>query len=1518
MKELFLGAALAVSFFAVSSDAKAESINIGNGTYEFTREAEREIVPGVKYTHFKSTERGTYGTHVWVTEVDLTNPQVKIEYLTADGNMGGKTANLATIAANNSSEHHKIVAGANANFWVTTETPAKSMLSVYPFGTAVSNGLQFSINPVKGKNKHVGGPTVTGSIVIDAEGRAHIKRFNYDFKLSNTRLNKTIELVDCNRLVQNNYAVIYNKGYGRNKAFRPVDLSADGESWVIVPGTCTEVLCDLAEGETATAGGDVKYIVKEIRTDAGTGTLGDYDLAIVGRGTRATALATYAVGDEVVVKQHFNGIETENPSIDIIPPMYNATSGNDITMEAGEILTDLINAQDNYNNKNYARTFYGTNDDGTRLWIAVCGNKTGEYTGMTTLQMTYFIKHLGATYASQVDCGGSAQMYAFSCQVNNSTDANNVRPVHSGMFVVYSGEIEEKTPVITRSATKHDFGEIKAGASKKKTFTITGTDIQEDIKVSLTGTDKAMFTVTPSRIVGADQNGTITVTYSPTAEGEHTAKVKLASGATSVNITLNGKASLAPGANMIYQDDAAAYGVEAETEYNTVREYQDFVIGDLAEKTFKRVIARGDIVYILAHDADKKPTIVVFNHVTKKVIRTLGTTAATGGNPGISDIAISADGTLVGMGYTTLAYGGTKTKLTFKWEKDENGIATGEAQEWFTVNNCGNYNNAYVGESMVMQGDINTGKFIYTAETTGSGGGIRLAIGTLNGSKTPTFLHNNANSISSSYTKASFGDILLFASPFSDENIIIQGSKKAGDELQLKGTLAGVPTVVGTLPTTDAVAKTAYHTGIFRYGGKIYITTPTTSSSQVNGVRLVDITDGIANAKAVTLSNKSLTKREGVATAATVGTTQITMKDGQFAEARLVILVVRDGKISKFITQSTLTDEPVEETPSINTTAPTTVDFEKIVIDATDTQSYMVEGMNLKGDITLTAEGEGFSVSPTVISKDTPSASFSISFTPGAKKKYTGKLTIASTDADPIELTLKGQGVIEDPNMPQTEGDRGHHAYNIKMTDIENDGVVTGSRISFHLTGDVRNVKLHLYRVDDNGNPNPVTRIRAITQKDVQPDYSVDLGELKAGENTHDIDHTTIAAGQYNCNLEVESYIVRENAKVFQYAPETKNSNGGVTVITDLHSDAYGKIVASNGNAQGFMIFSPTHEYEGTYCANTATWASSNASSTYRIAARDNGLVYAVDYSTDGAGAWAFDPANPEAGTYNIFSGTKDDSGCWTLADGTVIGGRSTGLAFAGSGDDTSLWMYQNALSATLCRYDIGNALMIEKAPVKFSGVSGRLANQNVNIFVDGDHGMLLAQNRGAGNNSTDVPSFVYVSFDGSVIYNSGDDANLFANGSTGGIALNADRSILAIGTPSAINLYDVEWDADGKPSFSEREQPSLPASANARQLVFDNADNLIAYQQSTAATQAGVNIYAIGRDERVVTNTVSPMILTVDDIPTGVENIEIDPESATPVFYNLQGVQMPSGDDLLPGMYIKVTGKKIEKVIIR
>lgn len=1542
MKKICLTAAIvAASFFASPPDLKAEKINIGDGTHDFTRVVDREVAPGVKYTYFNCTGRGTYGTHVYVTEVDLTNPNVKIEYLTADGTMGGTTKSLAAIASANTSANHKVVAGANANFWITSEQPWKSQLSLMPHGTAVSNGTLYSINPRDGQDAHMGGPTTTGSIAIGTDGRAHIKRFFFHNCIYNPRIGHYLDLRDMNRVVTEGSANIYTPGYGRNKAFKPVNTTTSN-TWEIAPGTCTELMCQLAPGETMKAGGDTKFIIKEVRTNAGTGTLGNYDLAIVGRDIAGAPYATvmaqnYKVGDEVILQQHF--VDPNYQLTDwvssaaqpqIMPSFVNATSGNCVTMEKGTVLTSIIDAQNGYNGNVYARTLYGTNNDGTKLWIAVCGNKTSTYYGMTTTQMTYFLKYLGATYASQVDCGGSSQMYVDGSQVNKSTDSSGTRTVHSGIFVVSTSEsTSTETPSLTSTASNTDFGNIAVGGSVEKTFTVSGQNLQGDITMSISGTNASAFVVTPNTILKANQKGTITVKYAPTSGGTHTATLSIATpGATTLTYTLNGKAEATVGASAIYQDDAAAYGISASESYELVKEYTDHVIDELNGKTVKRVIARGDILYILAHDSNNYPTIVVFNHTTCKVVRTLGVENAVGAEAddksvNVSDIAITADGVLVGQRYakqpftTTLNYA-----VTYRWSKGDDGLPYGQPYHWNYSYLGGNWTNAFNAETITMQGNYADGKFIFTSQSTANTN-VRFSIeqlGYVNAEgQIKSQWHNNLNSVSG-YTRDDLGDMLLFASPFNENNVILQGNKKAGAEFSLSGTAAGVPSVVATVPTI--IPAQANHTGIFRYGGKVYMTSPTFSGSNNNGVMLVDITDGLAKAKQVSLSQADMT---GVSTTnvATVGTGVITMDGDRFVEARMAMFALRNGKVTKFITPSTI-QAPEPDEPTLMTTA-SDMDFGQVEKGKTGARSFIVEGYALESDVTITVKGEGFSADPTSFDKDNATGNVTVTFAPVETGDYTGSLTIEAGGVEPVTISLKGKCVEE-----VIYGERGHAAYDLISDDSDNEQV----RVSFRLSGDVADARIVFTPV----NAERIATM-AVSDDEDEDTYVYQLGALESGEHEYIIQKNELPFTTLNWTVEVDNYPVAATGKVYQNAPAILNSKGGVGVITEPTSTMYGYIVTSNGNAQGFRIYSPEYELSGSYDADyfsqhgaKPNWTESNVSSPFRLAV-NNGIVYAIDYADAGAGIYIFNPEHPEYGTGNIFAAggaTWNSGGLWTL-NGTPLGGGGSGLCFTGKGADTKLWSFQedyptgNAQTQYVCRWNIGTSNAITTSPDKFDALygngktfAGPFLNTNVNLLADGDNGIFLSQNRGhADGGQTNV--LYYIDLDGNIVYNSNDAGKPFGS-SYAGMALSADRSLFALccySQDGGINLYDVTWDGN-VPSFKFRELVPNTAGVIAVQMAFDTAGNLVAYQQSSEPAVSGLNVYAIKRDAGVT--ATSPAKMTVNATTTGVGNISVDRQETeqTPVYYNLNGVRMPDGQKLTPGIYIKVTGNRSSKITVK
>ncbi|MDD2996058.1 MAG: chitobiase/beta-hexosaminidase C-terminal domain-containing protein [Paludibacter sp.] len=86
------------------------------------------------------------------------------------------------------------------------------------------------------------------------------------------------------------------------------------------------------------------------------------------------------------------------------------------------------------------------------------------------------------------------------------------------------------------------------GLTDTETVNVSGAALTADILVTIDGADAAMFSVLPASIAqtAGEASGAVTVTYSPTAPGTHTATLKFNStGATEVTRTLTGTSAMA-------------------------------------------------------------------------------------------------------------------------------------------------------------------------------------------------------------------------------------------------------------------------------------------------------------------------------------------------------------------------------------------------------------------------------------------------------------------------------------------------------------------------------------------------------------------------------------------------------------------------------------------------------------------------------------------------------------------------------------------------------------------------------------------------------------------------------------------------------------------------------------------------------------------------------------------------------------------------------------------------------------
>ncbi|MDE6207720.1 MAG: choice-of-anchor D domain-containing protein, partial [Muribaculaceae bacterium] len=1182
--------------------------------------------------------------------------------------------------------------------------------------------------------------------------------------------------------------------------------------------------------------------------NAGPGTLGNYALCIVGQDISGAPYASvlannYKVGDELILTNHFitDGVNW--------PEVEDATSGNCMTMVAGKVVGNkggLVD-QTSYNGSVYARTIYGTNDDGTKLYIGVCGHKSGEYYGLSTDQLTYVLKHFGATYAAQVDCGGSAQMFADGSQVNHSTDASGTRAVHSGLFVVSSAKVELQPVELTITpAGNADFGTMNAGSSASKTYSITGKNLRDNITMTISGADAAQFTINNTSILKANGKGDVTVTYTPSRAGTHTASLVISTpDYPAQTITLTGTAEQKAGADVIYQDDPAAYGYEAPSSYTVQAEYTDKAVAELAGKVIKRVIPRGDVLYILAHKGSEA-TIVVYDHVAGRVLRTLGTTANTVGKCGVADIAITGDGWLVGMNWADQTLSAAGQLIQYVWAKDSNGIAQGDPMPANLTNQEGNWSVGTAGGTMAWAGTRTSGWWYYPGRSS-SGSTFRMMALEIKEMQLKGNLYYN---LTTNLTTGAFGDafgaadggMTLFTSPYADNEYIVNGTNSPAILMKrvdaVRGDSGGKATATVSV---NVIPSNAVHTGIFRMGGKIYMTSPSYRDNTVNcGVILADITDGLDKAKAVSLSGASLSDYANTNVATTGMGVAVLDETGKYVESRLALFAVRNGAVSKFMTPTTIV-APGVDAPELTTNL-SDVNFGEMEVGTTAARSFNIEGENLQGDILLSLTGSSdFRITTNTISAEEGAGSVTVMYSPTTRGTVSATLTVATKGMRSIDYTFTGTGVSD--FQPAA------FAYGLKVEQKE-----TMYNYTFSLSQKSHNVTLVLH--SDSGK-----------------DYSYPQGTMAAGTHTLSVPFSLLEPAHYTWEVLVDNKGELTGGRFF-FDGADATSRGGVVAIKDTESEAFGLVVRSDGYAKGFTIYEPTTEKRGTYLTGHSDWTASNRASIYRVAYRkSDGCVYANDYADKGAGVYVFNPLHPEYGTGNIFApagATKDSGGCWTY-NGVALGGGNSGFCFIGEGDDTQMWSFQedypsgNAKPYCVVSHKIGKNTHVTTAPTvigdsKFNSNS-MWANTNVS-FYPCSHGVFVAQHRGAGNNNAGCPGFVLVDFEGNILYNSGEHSDII-EATAGAVALNREENLLAVGMGTlGIKLYDVAWNGN-VPTLTFRAE--LPDSRSTKdgadevcQMDFDYAGNLYAYYGRCTNTHDGLSMFIVP-GEATTTATPAP-----------------------------------------------------------
>lgn len=199
-----------------------------------------------------------------------------------------------------------------------------------------------------------------------------------------------------------------------------------------------------------------------------------------------------------------------------------------------------------------AGTLIGTIVNGTSTELDITGDY--EYIGMRSNASAMYLDKIQITWSAS-----SASDYSLDCGTNN-------------------------TPFLTVTETPIDFGTVAQNETVTKTFTVTGGYLAEDVALTISGTDASFFSVSPATITKADDvEETVTVTYNPTATGDHTATLTIKSGDITKTVALSGTV-LAPGKWVLVKNVTE---LSAGDEVIIASSISNYAIGTAASNNYK-------------------------------------------------------------------------------------------------------------------------------------------------------------------------------------------------------------------------------------------------------------------------------------------------------------------------------------------------------------------------------------------------------------------------------------------------------------------------------------------------------------------------------------------------------------------------------------------------------------------------------------------------------------------------------------------------------------------------------------------------------------------------------------------------------------------------------------------------------------------------------------------------------------------------------------------------------------------
>ena len=261
------------------------------------------------------------------------------------------------------------------------------------------------------------------------------------------------------------------------------------------------------------------------------------------------------------------------------------------------------------------------------------------------------------------------------------------------------------------------------------------------------------------------------------------------------------------------------------------------------------------MTYILALDETNEPYVYAVKDGTVTEIDKTAIALPANGQLKLSDIALTADGVLVGVSLSKNHFSESiasddgvsrGTMNAYKWEKNEDTGLPGASSLWFTSTYSSNYNRAMVGTTMTYSGTLAEGNFVTTGGNAASQAMRIINFGIADGAMVSTSRANCSAAFNRDVTTTNDA-YELNVSPRDKTHFTYDGTLISPMEWKFNAD-AKAETILGTNKLAPAAAMGANY---FRFAGRSLMVTPNVVDGAVCGLKLFDVTDGFGEAKEI-------------------------------------------------------------------------------------------------------------------------------------------------------------------------------------------------------------------------------------------------------------------------------------------------------------------------------------------------------------------------------------------------------------------------------------------------------------------------------------------------------------------------------------------------------------------------------------------------------------------------------------------------------------------------------------------